>query len=233
MKKPYSQLLDEVKPFVNIKIKKGRKNFTTAEKAKITRYYNILQRQGYFDSEREGFEFVSIAGKKAPKIKGAPLIKKRPFYVGTVVENGYIKTDPKAKAVVKNGKIYRVVDGKTRSWRFEYNIAKNWKQKDFVNHLIKQIGKKNLKKTQFFMIGAGIKYEVRGNYLDSLNEVAKNILKIAYAYTPNLKEKYEDRGQEKNLSDWMQEIVVYESQEDIEKIIKNKTAKKKRKKRKK
>lgn len=224
----YSQKLKKISPFVKLGINSNRKNLSPQEKRIITIYYEKLKAQGYFDKITEGYKLVSIEGKKAPKIKGAPKITKRFVDVGTVVENGVLKTNPKRKVVIKNGKIYVTQNGAPRIWRFEYNIARNWKEKDFIAHIKKQIGKEGLKKNQFFAIGAGIKYEVRNSHTDSLQHVAREILKMGYRYTPNLKESYEHKGQVKKLSDWMQEIVVYEYKSDVASKIKNRSMRKKK-----
>ena len=211
----YSEKLKLSRPFVNLGINVNRKNFTTQEKRLITTYFNKLTNLGYFDNITEGYQLVSIKSKRAPKIKGAPKIQKRLVEVGTVVVNGKLQTNPNRKVIIKNGKIMVTQNGAPRIWRFEYNIAKNWTQKEFIKHLKKSIGKNGLKKNQHFAIGAGIKYEVRNSVTDSLEHVAREIIKLGYRYTPNLKESYEHNGQVKKLSDWMQEIVVYEYIDDI------------------
>lgn len=226
-----SQKLKQIRPFVNIKIPANKKLFTIAEKRLISRYYNILDKQGYFNNDAEGYQLVSIKAKTAPKIFGAPKITKRFIEVGTVVENGKLKTNPNRKVQLRNGKFYvKDLKGNTRIWRFEYNIAKNWTQQTFVKHIIKQIGKSGLKKNQYFAIGAGLKYEVRGSISTSLKNLANDILKIGYGYTPNLTKEYTHNGQKKYLKEWLQEIVVYESIDDVESKIKNRKFKTRKKK---
>lgn len=226
-----STKLKQIRPFVNIKIPHNKKLFTTNEKRLISRYYNILDGQGYFNNDNTGFQLVSIKSKSAPKIAGAPKITKRFIEVGTVVKDGVISTNPNRKVKLKNGKFY-VVDekGATKIWRFRYNISKNWEPKEFAKYIAKQMGKKNLKKTQFFAIGAGLKYEVRGSINDSLNSLANEILKIGYGYTPNLTKSYTHNNQTKYLKDWLQEIVVYETLDEVASKIKNRKYKKRKRK---
>lgn len=222
--------LRAIKPFVKLKIPINKKMFSSAEKGLITRYYNILDSQGYFNNDNIGYQLITISGKTAPKISGAPKITKRFVDIGTIVENGQLKTNPNRKARIKNGKIF-VYDnsGNMRTWRFRYNIAKNWETKDFARYIKRQFGK-DLKKKRYFAIGAGLKYEVRGSISTSLENLANDILKMGYGYTPNLKEQYEHNGQTKYLKDWLQEIVVYEELEDVEARIKNRKYKKKQRK---
>lgn len=228
----YTQKLKECRPFVNIKINGNKKNFTPQEKRLITYYCNKLKNLGYFDRETEGFLLVSIKPKQAPKVKGAPRIVKRYFEVGTIVKDGKLITNPKRKVKFSKGKAYVTQDGVPRIWRFEYNIAKNWSEPDFIEHIKEQIGEDGLKKTQYFAIGAGIKYEVRNSPNNSLTTVAREILKIGYRYTPDLQAEYEHKGQKKKLDDWLQEIVVYEYFDDLESRIKNEKYRKKKSKRK-
>lgn len=213
----YVNKLKEIAPFVRLGINIRRKRFTAQEKRLISYYHNKLSDLGYFDSIQAGYKYLNIS--KAPKaaIKGAPRLYKIPVKVGTILVNGRVETDPKANPRIKDGKVYVFKDGTPDKWFFTYNIAKNWNEEDFKKHILKQIGKKNLRKTQLFAIGAGVKYEVgqkggkeRGTLNDSLTETARNILKIGFRYTNNLTEPYEDRNQVKYLKDWMQQITVYE-----------------------
>jgi len=225
-----SDKLRQIKPFVNIKIPINKKNFKPWEKGLISRYYNILDNQGYFNYDNIGYQLLDISSKKAPKVLGAPKLKKRFVEVGTVIENGIMKTNPNRKAIVKNGKIYvKDKGGQIRIWRFQYNIAKNWTQESLAKHLKRQIGKQGLKKNQSFVIGAGLKYEVGGIIDRKLENLAGDILKIGYGYTPNLTKQYEHNGQKKYLKDWLQEIVVYEYDEDLLKRQQNRRMKTKRK----
>lgn len=228
----YTQKLIQMRPYVKLKINSRNKNYNPSQKRLITIYHKKLKSLGYFDSVIEGYQLVSIQSKTAPKIKGSPKITKRLVEVGTVVKDGKLITNPRRKVTIKNGKIYVTQDGAPRLWRFEYNIAKNWTEKAFVAHIKKQIGKEGLKKTQYFAIGAGIKYEIRNSINDSLTAVAREILKIGHRYTPDLQAEYIHKGQKKRLNDWLQEIVVYEYFEDVESKVKNAKYRKKKSKRK-
>lgn len=209
-----NEKLKAIRPFVKLKIPANKKLFTASEKGLISRYYNILEKQGYFDSNNDFYASVNIERHKNLKIAGAPKIKTRLVRLPTTSEKGVIKVDKSAKVKIRNGKIYVDRNGAPSIWRFQYNIGKNWIEKAFIAHIKKQIGKAGLKKNQFFAVGAGLKYEVRGTKNDSLTALAREILKIGFSYTSNLTASYEDRNQVKQLKDWLQEIIVYETAAD-------------------
>lgn len=220
----YQQKLKKLKKYTAIKINSNKKKYNPQEKSLITRYYKKLEYLGYFDAEKPGYVTVNIEKTKI-RVKGAPLIKKRIVEVGTVVDaDGKFKTNPRRKVKIEGKKIYVTEKGAPRIWRFEYNIAKNWEVPELAKHIKKAMGGK-VKKTQFFAIGAGIKYEVNNSVTTSLERLAREILKIGYRYTPNLSAVYENRGQKKRLSDWMQEIVVYEYLDDVVMRQKSRAAK--------
>lgn len=220
----YLDKYNKIKNLVKLNIPHNKKNFSTAEKAIITRYYNRLNTMGYFNREQEGFILKNISRSKH-KIKYAPRIKAVFVEVGTKIENGKITTDKTAKIKIKDGRIYVKRQGMPYKWEFEYNIKKDWKLQPFINHLKKQMMPNKIKKGQIFVIGAGI-YEMRGTGDDDLESLAKEILKLSNKYFTAVA-NYE-RAENQSPEHFMYRIAVYESQEAFKLRLQNQKKRKKK-----
>lgn len=231
----YIDKYNKIRPFVKLKIPANKKNFTTAEKSLITRYYNKLEPMGYFNREQEGYILKDISRTKI-KIRNAPKIRKTFVNVGTRVVDGKIITDTRSKITIKDGKIYVKRYGMGKSWRFSYNIKKDWTTDDFKKHILKRMGQSKLKDGQIFAIGAGI-YEMRGTDNTRLDKLAEKILQIANRYKASNEALIEnetdldDIQEIKHYEDFMTEIVVYESREVLQSYRTMQKTRKKRTKR--
>lgn len=236
----YIDKFRQIRPFVKLNIPHNKKMFTKSEKARITKYHNQLKAMGYFNREQEGFILKDISRSKYT-VKNAPRIKKAFVNVGTRVIDGKIETDTRSKAVIRNGKIYVKRAGMPYKWEFEYNINRDWKLKEFTQHLIKQMRPNKPKKNQIYVIGAGI-YEMRSTNYAEVERLAKEILKFAHAYNPAL---YKNIAKEENLidenpddearddiGDFMYRAIVYENEKAFAQRIKERNQGAKRKKRK-
>lgn len=235
----YSTKFNAIRQFVNIKIPHNKKNFTSAEKSIITRYYNRLENLGYFQGDRDGYVLHDIS-RKDIKLKNAPRIKKIYVNVGTVQdEKGNIST-AKARITIKNGKIYTTRKDGAKRWQFYYNINKDWSKKEFEKHLIKQMGKRP-STGEYYQVGAGI-YVIDGTISDRLSDISDEILKLHSKYSKiyddaadkyaNGEEmnRYEREVYKKKTSDWLNNVVVYDGTKSVQEYIRKTKRKRKSKK---
>jgi hypothetical protein len=220
----YIDKYKKIRPFVKLNIPHNKKMFSTAEKNLISKYYNKLEPMGFFNREQEGFILKDISRSKY-KIKNAPRIKSTFVNVGTRLVDGKITTDTTAKIKIINGQINIKRQGMPYKWEFEYNIKKDWKLKDFREHLREQMRPRKHKAGQIFIIGAGI-YEMRGSGDSELDNLAKEILKMAHKYNSMI-----DKGQ-RNESQapehFMYRIIVYESHDAFKLRLKDVKKRKKK-----
>lgn len=234
----YLDKFKSIKSFVNLKIPHNKKNFTPAEKALITRYYNKAEHLGYFQGDREGFAQVDIS-RRDFKLKSAPRFKKVFVNVGTTQDaKGQVTTAQGVKITFKAGRIYtKRKDGATR-WQFYYDVNKDWNKGDFKRYLIKQMGKPPTE-GEFYQVGAGI-YVIPG-YYDALGDIASEILKLHAKYSKiylDAKEKeedgekltrYEKSVKNKKTGDWLNNVVVYDAKKSVMEYNRKTRKKRKRK----
>lgn len=200
----YSDKYNKIKKFVKLKV---NKELTRGDKYNISKYFNYLNSQGFLDSEKEGYVLKNITRTKV-KIKNNPKLKYQMVNVGTSVVNGEIVTAPDAKIYIKNG-IIKVKRGKLPyKWQFNYNINKDWKIKDFIKHIQKNMLPEKIKKGQIFIIGAGV-YEMKGTSKKDIEKLCEQILGLSYRYT-SLIEKGE-RKESKAPKYFMNTIYVYDN----------------------
>lgn len=205
----YVDKFAKIRPFVNLKIPANKKNFTTAEKTLISKYYNLLKKKGYLNTGREGYVLKNISRSKY-KIAGAPKIKNILVDVGTKKINDKYVTNPNHKIIIRNGEIL-VKTGRMPYKRIiQYDIARDWNEKDFVQHLKNRIGK--IKKGNIFVTGAGDIYEM-GDEMETddsgVEQLAKKILKMGNKY-------YNDynAGERESLpEDFMFNMIIYENRD--------------------
>lgn len=212
----------KIRPFVKLNIPWNKKLLTATEKSRITTYYNKLERMGYLNREQEGYILKDISRSKY-KVKNAPRLKKAVVNVGTRILGGKIETDSRSIIKIRNGKIYVTRAGGGKRWSFDYNIKKDWTKEKFIKHLQKQMGQSKLKRGQYVAIGAGI-YEIAGSTKGSMELLANEILKLSNRYSA----EYDKKGINKQVSDWMYNINVYDSLDVLKEYMK--TGRKKRKK---
>jgi hypothetical protein len=219
------QKFNAIKGFVKLKIPHNKQGgFSNSEKNIISRYYNTLKKNGYFD-DRVGYEFKDISRSKSfEKIKGAPAIKKVPVNVGVEKTDKGYRTSTKAKITIRNGIVTITEKGMPQRWEFRYNIAQDWTLKQFVAHLKKQ-SRGRLRKGNILVTGAGLRYEIASSATDTLEALAKDILKMANKY----QQQYIDNDENKSVDEWMFRIVVYQKIESIQPFrVKKKTKQRKK-----